>query len=219
MFFIKRGYAQDQIQLWITRSLSGGSRPGPRDGRRADQCQYQGPGPESLRRIQPYPSINTLAQLLQNNAKTWNLTVTVSQSASNFAFPYLRGFDVVFLNNNTSLGQVITGAGQAAFTQWMQEGEFDRTTVEGQILSNTMVGRGPPDPEQGRLPVLHRIPVFQQFQEHVAGGVLGFFLGAQESKATAVDHGSVFLIQLLLGCPIACRHFIPFRSGNPGSPF
>ena len=67
-------------------------------------------------------AINALATLLNQQATAWNLTVTVSQSASNFTLPYLRGFDVVFLNNNTALGSVITGAGQGAFSQWMQEG-------------------------------------------------------------------------------------------------
>lgn len=67
-------------------------------------------------------AINTLSQLLTTQAAAWNLTVTPAASASNFTLPYLRGFDVVVLNNNTSLGQVITGAGQTAFAAWMQEG-------------------------------------------------------------------------------------------------
>lgn len=67
-------------------------------------------------------AINALTDLLKNNATGWNLQVTVSTDASNFTLPYLRGFNVVVFNNNTSLGSVITGGGQTAFTQWMQEG-------------------------------------------------------------------------------------------------
>jgi type 1 glutamine amidotransferase len=67
-------------------------------------------------------AIVALADLLKNNAVPWNLAVTVQEDATNFTLPFLRGFNVVVFNNNTSLGSVVTGAGQAAFTQWMQEG-------------------------------------------------------------------------------------------------
>ena len=67
-------------------------------------------------------AITALQNMLTTNATAWNITVTTVANGANFTLPYLRGFDVVFFNNNTNLGAVITGAQQTAFQTWMSEG-------------------------------------------------------------------------------------------------
>lgn len=67
-------------------------------------------------------AIVALGDLLKNSATPWNMVVTAQDDGANFTLPFLRGFNVVVFNNNTSLGSVIQGTAQAAFIQWMQEG-------------------------------------------------------------------------------------------------